>query len=335
MLANNISIDLSLSEHCRAERRDINDERAIHVPNMIEDNQADTCCASCGIAEIDDIKLKECVDCDLVKYCSDACQKEHRPQHEEDCKKRAAELRDEILFMQPESTHHGDCPICCLPLLHDRSKSTINLCCSKIICNGCDHANELREIEGKLKFKCPFCRHPVQAKDELGKQRMKRIEANDPEAMCQWGRDQYKKGDYSSAFEYFTRAAGLGHVVAHGELADLYRNGHGVEKDRGKDIYHLEEAAIGGHPNARYNLGVEENESGNIERAVKHFIIAATQGHDGSIKTLMDAYKGGFVSKEKLAATLRAHHAAVDATKSPQRDAAEEYRRKWSIVEPK
>ena len=26
-----------------------------------------SCCASCGIAEIDDIKLKDCDDCDLVK----------------------------------------------------------------------------------------------------------------------------------------------------------------------------------------------------------------------------------------------------------------------------
>ena len=37
---------------------------------MSEENEAvDTsCCASCGIAEIDDIKLKDCDGCDLVKY---------------------------------------------------------------------------------------------------------------------------------------------------------------------------------------------------------------------------------------------------------------------------
>ena len=38
-------------------------------------------------------KLKECDDCDLVRYCSDECQKKtHKSQHEEACKKRAAEL---------------------------------------------------------------------------------------------------------------------------------------------------------------------------------------------------------------------------------------------------
>eukprot|EP00985_Skeletonema_marinoi_P030768 scaffold33795_cov79-Skeletonema_marinoi.AAC.1 len=54
------------------------------------------CCASCGIAEVDDIKLKECDDCDLVRYCSDKCQEDHRPNHEAICKERAAELRDEL-----------------------------------------------------------------------------------------------------------------------------------------------------------------------------------------------------------------------------------------------
>jgi len=43
-----------------------------------------SCCASCGIAKVDDIKLKECDDCKSVKYCSDACQKNHKSQHEED-----------------------------------------------------------------------------------------------------------------------------------------------------------------------------------------------------------------------------------------------------------
>jgi hypothetical protein len=45
----------------------------------IEDNV----CANCGIVEIDDIKLEKCTDCDLVRYCSDKCRKEHREQHEE------------------------------------------------------------------------------------------------------------------------------------------------------------------------------------------------------------------------------------------------------------
>eukprot|EP00985_Skeletonema_marinoi_P002564 scaffold1057_cov203-Skeletonema_marinoi.AAC.12 len=53
---------------------------------------------------------------DLVRYCSDECQRDHKPYHKEACKNQAAELRDELLFKQPESTHLGDCPICMIPL---------------------------------------------------------------------------------------------------------------------------------------------------------------------------------------------------------------------------
>eukprot|EP00984_Skeletonema_dohrnii_P027298 scaffold16833_cov80-Skeletonema_dohrnii-CCMP3373.AAC.2 len=89
----------------------------------------DTCCASCGIAANDDVKLKKCTACKLVRYCGVKCQREHRPQHKRECKKRAAELHDEILFKQPESSHMGDCPICCLPLPLDGKSYTMMACC--------------------------------------------------------------------------------------------------------------------------------------------------------------------------------------------------------------
>jgi len=79
----------------------------------------DKVCANCGIAEVDDIELEECDGCDLVKYCSDKCREEHRKHHEKDCNnfflrnliaaisetwnaEQAAEIRDEILFRQPD-----------------------------------------------------------------------------------------------------------------------------------------------------------------------------------------------------------------------------------------
>ena len=90
---------------------------AIIIFTMSTDNTerepaADIYCASCGTAQVDDIKLKECDVCDLVHYCSDECQQDHLPYHKAMCKERAAELRDELLFRQNESSHHGDCPIC-------------------------------------------------------------------------------------------------------------------------------------------------------------------------------------------------------------------------------
>ena len=283
-----------------------------------------SCCASCGIAEVDDVKLVPCDGCDLVKYCGDECQRDHKSQHEEECKKRAAELRDELLFKQPKSTHMGECPICVIPLPIDPQKCAMWACCSKLICRGCAHANFIREEKERLEHSCPFCRKAFCPREEADKRMMKRIEANDPVAIFHEGVEQYKKGDYDTAFEYYTKAAELGDAWAHSNLAQMYRNGEGVEKDEEKVIYHWEEAAIAGHPYARYNLGVYEwKKSSNAERAVKHFIIAATQGDDDSIKTLMRGFQKGYVSKDDLAAALRAHQAAVDATKSPQRDAVE------------
>jgi len=115
---------------------------------------------------------------------------------------------------------------------------------------------------------------------------MKRIEKNDPVALCQVGGERYKEGDYGTAIEYLTKAAELGNVKAHYYLGVMYREGNGVEKDEKKEIYHLEEAAIGGHPDARCNLACYEGINERYERAVKHWIIAANHGHDDSIQAL-------------------------------------------------
>ena len=281
-------------------------------------------CASCGTAGGGDIKLKRCTSCHLARYCSIKCQKDHWPKHKKACKKRAAELRDEILFKQPESSHYGDCPICCLPLLIVPSQSTSYSCCSKFICKGCEYANRVRKTEGRLEHKCPFCRKVVPSTyEQINEQRMKRIEANDPHALCFVGTKRCEEGDYKSAFEYWTRAADLGNVDAHYQLSVLYRNGYGVEKDEKKQLHHLTEAAIAGHPAARYNLGCYEQINGRMDRAVKHYIIAAKLGHAGSLNALKKLCKAGLVNKEDFAAALRGHKAAIDATKSPQREAAE------------
>eukprot|EP00984_Skeletonema_dohrnii_P006044 scaffold2139_cov79-Skeletonema_dohrnii-CCMP3373.AAC.6 len=294
--------------------------------NNIETNAADMCCASCGIAEVDDIELKNCDACDLVRYCSEKCQQEYRPNHEAMCKKRVAELRDEILFRQPESSYFGDCPICCLPLPLDPRKTVSYFCCSKIVCKGCMYANRIRECKEKLKPSCPFCRHLyTESKEESDRQKKKRCEANDPFALREAGRKHFGDGDYERAFEYFTKAADLGDVGAQFTISLMYREGLGVEKDEKMELYHSEEAAIGGDPIARCSLGCKEGENGRLDRSVKHFIIAAKLGHDGSIQNLKELYKCGYVSKEDFASALRGHQAAVDATKSPQRELAEKF----------
>jgi tetratricopeptide (TPR) repeat protein len=293
-----------------------------------EDGEATDVCASCGISEIDEIKLKTCTACKSLRYCSVECQKKHRPQHKRACKKRMAELRDELLFRQPESSCFGDCPICCLPIPIDLEKSSLMTCCSKMICLGCSHANKLRQLglEIPQKPSCAFCREPVpKTGEEAEAMLMKRVEKNDPFAMRHMGSMCRVEGDYKSAFEYWTKAAELVDANAHYNLSVMYRLGLAVEKDEKKEVYHLEVAAIGGHVSARHNLGSCEEINGRIDRAVKHWIIAANMGFDESLKAMWEYHAKGLVKKEVLAATLRAHQAAVDATKSAQREEAEEF----------
>ena len=100
----------------------------------------------------------------------------------------------------------------------------------------------------------------------------------------------------------------------------MYWKGNGVGMDEEKAAYHFEKAAIGGDPGARHLIAFTEEENGNIERAVKHLIIAANLGYDSSMKALWKHYSRGNITKEDLDATLRAHQAAVNATKSEQRE---------------
>jgi TPR repeat protein len=183
----------------------------------------------------------------------------------------------------------------------------------------------MREIEAGLEMRCAFCREPAsKTYEEEWDNRMKRVKKNDPVAMRALGNKHGSEGDYETAFKYLTKAAELGDPSAHYNLSCMYYKGHGVEKDTKMEIYHLEHAAIGGHPEARHNLGIYEAKNGRFERARKHFIIAANLGYHDSLSNLMTLYKNGHANKEDYAGALRAYQAAVDATKSEDREKAEE-----------
>ncbi len=308
---------------------------------------ADVCCANCGAAEIllrvVHIQLENCDGgCDLVKYCSKKCREEHREQHADECKKRKVELHDKELFTQPDSSHMGECPICCLPLSIDPNESKTNLmpCCCKFICIGCHYANQKRENEAGLEHRCAYCREPVVESQETSDRRiMKRIKKNDPVALMWVGSERLAEGDYRKALEYFTKAAELGNAEAHFSLSTMYRSGDGVGKDKKKEVYHAEQAAIGGHPQARNNLMYKEARNSHVgeqlgdpkmkndylKRAAKHALINANLGYDPSLKAVKSFFVQGIVSKEDYAAALRGCQAAVNATKSAERKTAETF----------
>ncbi len=288
-------------------------------------DEMDEVCASCSIGAVDE----KCA-CNLVTYCSDDCPKKHRQQHDRECMKRMAEIRDRDLFEQPLKSHMGDCPICCLPLpleLDETKSCAFMPCCSKLICDGCDLANVKREVAAGLKPRCVFCRETKELSDKhkFYKLVMKRVKKNDPVAMMKMGIERGCNGNHETALQYLTKAAELGDAEAQFRLADMYRTGRGVEKDMKKAVYHYEEAAIGGHFVARHNLGCLEWMKLRFDRAVKHLIIAANLGWHDSLKAIRELYAKGHASKEDYAAALRAYQTAVEEMKSAERDVAEAF----------
>lgn len=254
-----------------------------------------SCCASCGIAKVDDVQLTACAaDCNLVRYCSVTCQRDHRSQHEAMCKKRVAELRDDLLFAQPERCHLGDCPICFLPLALPSNQHVITSCCSKIMCIGCSYSDKKRLVTEALEQTCPFCRELLpRVRGESDVRLMRRAETNDPNAIAKVAHIYHSRGDHAKALEYWKKAAALGHAESHHNLSIKYWEGKYIEKDEKRQIYHMEEAAIAGHHLARYNLGLIDRDHGRIDTAVRHWIIAANLGHDDSMKMLKQCYVKG------------------------------------------
>jgi TPR repeat protein len=172
--------------------------------------------------------------------------------------------------------------------------------------------------------KCPFCKadHVDKTDEERIKELMKRVEANDAEAMCQLG-NQYIHGlqgllqDQEKALELWKKAAELGSSQAHFQLGVIYYEKGDLKKAK----FHTEAAAMAGGEVARSNLGIMEGKSGNMERAVKHLRIAASAGHYHAMRALLVAFRRGHISRETIDSTLTAYNNSCFEMRSDARDA--------------
>ena len=255
---------------------------------------------------------------------------------------------DKELFKQPPAAE--DCPICFLRMPSLNTGYRYQTCCGKVICSGCYYApvydNQGNEVDNE---KCPFCRSPFPTSEEMVKRMikrmeagdhaiydlgceiverlMKRVEMNDPIAIHDLGccyRDE-KHGftqDHAKALELYHMAGELGHTTAHCNIGYAYNYGQGVEVDMKKANHYYKLSAIGGCTQARYNLGNMEVETGNMERALKHYMIAAENGDNDSLKEIQDLYSGGHATKNDYAKALLFYQAYLREIKSVQRDKA-------------
>ena len=299
--------------------------------DIVENNT----CANCG-KEGNDV-TNTCNKCKSVMYCNAACKKKHRHKHKnvcerivaekKECERRAAELlHDENLFKQPPPEE--DCPICFLRMPILETGRRYQPCCGKVICSGCVYANAHIDLKKQL---CPFCRTESPGSDEEAVEReIKRVEIGDAMAIFNLGY-YYGHGIYglpqsrSKALEFYHRAGELGFAESYYNIGNAYLRGNGVEVDKKKAIHYYELAAMKGDAMARQNLGNLEAQAGNMDRAVKHYTIAASGGHSGSLKMIKLMYKERHLTKDDYTKALRAYQTYLDEIKSDQRDEAAAY----------
>ncbi|KAL7526374.1 hypothetical protein ACHAXR_001457, partial [Thalassiosira sp. AJA248-18] len=246
-----------------------------------------------------------------------------------ECKKRAAEIFDEALFKTPPP--RDDCPICFLRLPLIESETQNKSCCGKTICTGCLYADMIARRSAEEI--CPFCRTPAPTSNEEEFERIKkRVEVGDVIAMYSLG-CRYRRGggvpqDSNKALELWHRAVKLGCARSHSNIGLAYFNGEGVEEDKTKAKYHWELGAMGGSVASRHNLGVFELDTGNMNRAMKHFMISSGFGDDDSLKGIQNGFSDGHVSKDEFEKALRAHKESKDEMQSDQRDEV----RRWQSL---
>ena len=130
----------------------------------------------------------------------------------------------------------------------------------------------------------------------------------DPVASRQSGLVCKREGDLKRAFENLSKASELGDAAANYQMGVMYQCGEYVTMNHSKRVRHLEEAAIGGHPRARHDLGELEFLKAPFEkghklaaaRAAKHWMIATKLGYDESLKYLKLMCEAGDVGKEEI-----------------------------------
>ena len=230
---------------------------------------------------------------------------------------------EDDLFKQPPQKE--DCPIYFLRLPSLDTGYAYNSCCGKVICSGCIYA--VKAMNGNVDQLCPFCRAPCPSLEEANKQVNKRMEVGDAQAIynvgCCYAEGRYGfPQDMDKALELWHRAAELSYVSAYFNIGTAYFHGNGVERDEEKAKYYFELGAIGGDAFARHILGILEGRAGNIERALKHFMIAAGSGYNNSLKMIQRMYKNGHATKDDYANALRAYQAYLKEIKSDDRDKA-------------
>ena len=153
------------------------------------------------------------------------------------------------------------------------------------------------------------------------------MKVGDPFAMHNLG-NYYRDGrygypqDYTKGLGLYHRAGKLGNAASYLHIGYAYDRGEGVEVDKKKANHYYELAAIGGSVVARHNLGVDEENASNFDRALKNYMIAVRSGYDESLNVIKGLYSEGYATKEDYTKALQSYQDYLGEIKSTQRDEA-------------
>jgi hypothetical protein len=124
--------------------------------------------------------------------------------------------------------------------------------------------------------------------------------------------------DHTKAVELYTSSAELG--CSHNNLAGVYHEPGGKKK---KDNFHYnyKVAAMAGDEAPRYQIGAHEFVSNKIDRAMKHWTIAASAGEHKAMHELITIFRFGRISRESIDLTLTSYNNSCAKMRSEARDA--------------
>ena len=71
----------------------------------------------------------------------------------------------------------------------------------------------------------------------------------------------------------------------------------------------------------------------NVERALKHFMIAVEVGDALALENIQKLYSYGMATKDEYTEALRAYQKYLSEVKSPQRDQAAAYSETYKYIE--
>ena len=116
------------------------------------------------------------------------------------------------------------------------------------------------------------------------------------------GRQAWRDGDFTRAFEEFLPLATAGDVTLQNQIAAMYYTGQGVDQDFVKAADWFKKAAVAGSPEAQYCLG-----------KLYYYGQGVPQNFDDAVKWLTDAALGGKGGAQYLLATLQLYGKGIQA----------------------